>query len=312
MAFSRARRLCAGGRRIRTSGPALAKGSVGVIEGRWRTDRPGWRSLSPGALARRRGRARAPSLRPFLSQRDRKFESSSLQPRVSCEPDFLALSTASRSRIPPRRPVLPRPPDGGTVLPTGEPSPRRARRPDARYGGGRGASARLHPCGVVNAALSPRSLAERRRDVEQAVAPSQHHHDCEFAESRLVAICIAQGDASAAKRHRRRPFRQAAPGSRGRVRLVTAPPSSPLNSAAADEEARLSRKVANNHTGIEIARLRWARELRDLCCIQPRRITYRRDSANPTGIGAAHFFNISLRMPRQTCASRSNIYPIGW
>ena len=47
-------RLRAGGRRIRTSGPALAKGSVGVIEGRCRTDRPGWRSLSAGALARRR------------------------------------------------------------------------------------------------------------------------------------------------------------------------------------------------------------------------------------------------------------------
>src|SRR6266478_5817183 len=46
--------LAAGGRRIRTSGPALARGSVGVIEGRCRTDRPAWRSLSSGALARRR------------------------------------------------------------------------------------------------------------------------------------------------------------------------------------------------------------------------------------------------------------------
>src|SRR4029077_17512726 len=47
-------RLSGGGTRIRTSGLALAKGSVGVIEGRCRTDRPGWRSLSAGALARRR------------------------------------------------------------------------------------------------------------------------------------------------------------------------------------------------------------------------------------------------------------------
>jgi hypothetical protein len=39
------------------------------------------------------------------------------------------------------------------------------------------------------------SLAERRRNVERAVAPSQHHHDREFAKRRLVAICIAQGDA---------------------------------------------------------------------------------------------------------------------
>jgi len=46
--------LTNGGRRIRTSGPALARGSVGVIEGRCRTDRPAWRSLSSGALARRR------------------------------------------------------------------------------------------------------------------------------------------------------------------------------------------------------------------------------------------------------------------
>jgi len=27
------------------------------------------------------------------------------------------------------------------------------------------------------------------------VAPSQHHHDCELAKRRLMAICIAQGDA---------------------------------------------------------------------------------------------------------------------
>src|SRR5712671_3470746 len=43
-------------------------------------------------------------------------------------------------------------------------------------------------------APGPRSLAERRRDVEQTVAPSQHHHDREFPKRRLVAICIAQGD----------------------------------------------------------------------------------------------------------------------
>ena len=37
----------------------------------------------------------------------RGFESISLQQRVSCEPDFLALSTASRSRIPLRKGVHP-------------------------------------------------------------------------------------------------------------------------------------------------------------------------------------------------------------
>ena len=35
-------------------------------------------------------------------------------------------------------------------------------------------------------------LAERRRDVKQAVAPSQHHHDREFAKRRLVAIRTAR------------------------------------------------------------------------------------------------------------------------
>src|SRR6267143_6336343 len=45
--------------------------------------------------------------RPLFLTRDRWFESGSLQQRVSCEPDFLALSTASRSRIPLRKGVHP-------------------------------------------------------------------------------------------------------------------------------------------------------------------------------------------------------------
>jgi hypothetical protein len=36
---------------------------------------------------------------------------------------------------------------------------------------------------------------------KQAVAPSQHHHDCEFGERGLVAICIAQGDALRQRGH---------------------------------------------------------------------------------------------------------------
>jgi hypothetical protein len=50
-------------------------------------------------------------------------------------------------------------------------------------------------CAAHHRAPGPRSLAKRGRDVEQAVAPSQHHHDREFAKRRFVAICIAQGDA---------------------------------------------------------------------------------------------------------------------
>ena len=78
---------------------------------------------------------------------------------------------------------LPRPPDGGTVLPAGEPAPRRARRPDTRYGGGRGAPARLHPCGVVDAALSGAGLLSeaglggRRPDRVRATRPHSVLHD---------------------------------------------------------------------------------------------------------------------------------------
>src|SRR5215472_9857072 len=51
-------------------------------------------------------------------------------------------------------------------------------------------------CAAHHRAPGPRSLAKRLRDVKQAVAPSQHHHDREFAKRRLVAICVAQGDPS--------------------------------------------------------------------------------------------------------------------
>src|SRR4029077_10585517 len=55
-------------------------------------------------------------------------------------------------------------------------------------------------CAPHHRAPGPRSLTERRRDVEQPVAPSQHHHDRKFAKRRLVAICIAQGDAPRQRR----------------------------------------------------------------------------------------------------------------
>src|SRR4029077_2605247 len=83
----------------------------------------------------------------------------------------------------PAGPVLPRPADGGTVLPAGEPAPRRARRPDTGYGGGRGAPARLHPCVVVNAALSgagllpEAGLGGRRPDRVRAARPHAVLHD---------------------------------------------------------------------------------------------------------------------------------------
>src|SRR6266404_7706694 len=46
------------------------------------------------------GRARAPSLRPFLSQRDRKFESSSLERRVSGERGLRGCHRKSRPWAP--------------------------------------------------------------------------------------------------------------------------------------------------------------------------------------------------------------------
>jgi hypothetical protein len=79
------RRLSAGGNRIRTIGPALAKGVARLLS----AVPVGWMgSLSTGRLARRRWLAAEPARWPPLSPRDKWFESVFLQRGVRCEPDF--------------------------------------------------------------------------------------------------------------------------------------------------------------------------------------------------------------------------------
>jgi hypothetical protein len=77
-------RLPAGGNRIRTIGPAAAKGSAGRCQSGRRHDQ--WNHLRSGP--RSRGSTWGALLWPFRSRRDRWFESGSLRRGVRCEPDF--------------------------------------------------------------------------------------------------------------------------------------------------------------------------------------------------------------------------------
>jgi hypothetical protein len=106
------RRLAAGGNRIRTIGPAAAKGSAGRCQSGRRHDQ--WNHLRSGP--RSRGSTWGALPWPFRSRRDRWFESGSLRRRVhfrepsrrTCGSHGTAGGHAARARLPTSETCRPR------------------------------------------------------------------------------------------------------------------------------------------------------------------------------------------------------------